>query len=106
MAEGNGVPRWVEERLDTLEEKIASMERVHDRALEIQTKELARRLDDLNHEADRLRNMQSTYLPREVWERAEEALKKEKSSITASFVSIIIGIMFTLINIILVSMLK
>ena len=40
-----------------------------DRALDLQSKEYARRLDLLNGEADRLRQMQMTYVPRELYER-------------------------------------
>ena len=39
-----------------------------DKALQLQEREYARRLDDLNHEAERLRNMQVSYLPREVYD--------------------------------------
>ena len=39
-----------------------------EKALELQNREVARRLDFLNGEAERLRQMQATYLPREVYE--------------------------------------
>ena len=38
-----------------------------EKALELQAREYMRRLDDLNHEAERLRIMQTTYLPREIY---------------------------------------
>jgi hypothetical protein len=47
-----------------LEERLKSSER----ALNLQAREYERRLDMLNNEAERLRNMQITYLPREVYE--------------------------------------
>ena len=45
-----------------LRERIAGMER----AREVQIKELARRLDELNHAHANAVKMQNTYLPREV----------------------------------------
>jgi len=43
-------------------------------ARDLQAQEYARRLDLLNHEADRLRSMQATYLPREVYESQHDEL--------------------------------
>lgn len=67
----------LEERVSVLEvilsEKTASMEK----AQRLQHEEYMRRLDDLNHEAERLRQMQLTYVPREV--DAERGRKIESS---------------------------
>jgi len=49
---------------ELLQTKIDSQEK----ALTLQAKEYERRLADLNHEAQRLRTMQETYVPREVYE--------------------------------------
>jgi cell division septum initiation protein DivIVA len=47
-----------------------------ERALKIQTRELERRLEALNGEADRLRSMQATYIPREVYDIKMAAIDK------------------------------
>ena len=43
-------------------------------ALELQAKEYDRRLSSLNHEAEQLKAMQSTYLPREMYESRHREL--------------------------------
>ena len=48
----------------------------HERAMQVQTLELARRLDFLNGEADRLQKMQATYVPREVYDGRHDELVK------------------------------
>ncbi len=46
-------------------------------ALRLQAAEYGRRLDALNGEAERLRQMQATYLPREIYETSQtEVIKK------------------------------
>ena len=62
-------------------QKIKALERIietrltaMDKALELQHKEYERRLDFLNGEAERLRQMQSTYLPREVSDKVLEGI--------------------------------
>jgi hypothetical protein len=52
----------------TLREYIDVKFSSHDSALKISEKEYERRLDFLNGEAERLKHMQSTYLPREIYE--------------------------------------
>lgn len=44
-------------------------------ALELQATEYERRLSALNHEAEQLRRMQATYLPREVYEAEARELR-------------------------------
>ena len=77
----------VEARLAVLEtllqEKIqANRERTNEKfeaaqeALNIQTNEIARRLSDLNGEAGRLREIQSRYIPREVFDARFDELSK------------------------------
>jgi phage regulator Rha-like protein len=48
-----------------------------DKALELQAKEYERRLSDLNHEAEQLKSMQSTYMPRELYENNHEVIRKQ-----------------------------
>lgn len=55
------------------EEKLKALEK----ALELQAKEYERRLTALNGEADRLHKMQEQYVPREVFERMIDELRKE-----------------------------
>jgi biopolymer transport protein ExbB/TolQ len=48
-----------------------------DKALELQAKEYERRLDNLNHEAQQLKDMQSTYVPREAYEIKQGQIEQE-----------------------------
>jgi len=71
------------ERLTFLDEDIkVSMARLEerilasDRALTVATSELHRRLEMLNGEASRLREMQATYIPRETYDRGIDAIEK------------------------------
>ena len=52
--------------LKRIEERLTWM----DKALQLQAKEYERRLNDLNGEAGRLREMQQTYIPREIFDRS------------------------------------
>lgn len=52
-----------------------------DDALELQAKEYQRRLKGLNGEASRLRQMQETYAPREVFDRTIIDLRKDIQAI-------------------------
>lgn len=47
-----------------------------DRALMVSTNELHRRLEMLNGEAGRLREMQASYIPRETYDRGFDAIEK------------------------------
>jgi len=53
-----------------------------EKALELQAKEYERRLTALNGEADRLHKMQEQYVPREVFERMLDELRKELKSLS------------------------
>ena len=53
-----------------------------EKALELQAKELSRRLDLLNGEAGRLRDIQTTYLPREVADARYEQTNKTLLELT------------------------
>jgi hypothetical protein len=48
-----------------------------EKALELQAREYERRLDDLNHEAERLTNMQNNYVHQEVYEQYKESVNLE-----------------------------
>ena len=54
-----------------------------DKALKLQAKEYHRRLSELNGEASRLREMQSTYIPREVFDQTVKDLKERIEVLTA-----------------------
>lgn len=62
---------------ETLEERLDAM----DKALDIQTKEVARRLLDLNHAHERAKELQNTYVPRELYEKMIEEWLKWRSSV-------------------------
>lgn len=55
------------------EEKLRALQK----ALKLQAKEYARRLTDLNGEAGRLHKMQEQYIPREVFDRVIDDIRKE-----------------------------
>lgn len=71
-------------QLHILDIKVVILETtVHERLAAItearilQAREYERRLENLNGEAERLRQIQASYLPREVWEQALLEIKKE-----------------------------
>lgn len=61
-------------RLSVVEHALDLRLAAAEKALHLQAEEYSRRLDALNHEADRLRLMQSTYVPREVWDAEHRRL--------------------------------
>jgi hypothetical protein len=101
--------------LAVLTEREANNTEATSKALELQAVEIARRLDILNGEAQRLRDIQSTYLPREVYEVAtKEILNKIEvlntfmanyqgrgtviATVTSTAISIGIGLLFLALN--------
>ncbi len=81
------------------------------KALKLQAAENMRRLDLLNGEAERLQRMQSTYLPREVYDvsareihrkiaelREREAHTQGRGSVIAGVVAFAISLLFLLLN--------
>ncbi len=81
------------------------------KALKLQAAENLRRLDLLNGEAERLRQIQATYLPREVYDvsaremhkkinelREREAHTQGRNSVIAAVVAFAISLMFLLLN--------
>jgi hypothetical protein len=66
----------LEVKFARLEERIVAA----DRALSVATQELHRRLEMLNGEASRLREMQASYIPRETYDRGVDAIEKATRS--------------------------
>jgi hypothetical protein len=62
----------LDERIKAMREDIRRTEESGERALDLATQELHRRLEILNGEAGRLREMQATYVPREIFDRYKE----------------------------------
>lgn len=52
-----------------LEERLKQQKEASEKALILQANAYEKHLAALNHEADQLKSMQSTYIPREVYER-------------------------------------
>src|ERR1700674_1784357 len=55
-------------RIDSIEKLIEERFAQSQKALDLESKEVSRRLENLNGEASRLREMQATYVPRELFE--------------------------------------
>jgi hypothetical protein len=100
-----------ESEIVTMKEFIALQFDSLDRATKLQAKEYERRLDGLNGEAGRLSQMQSTYLPREVYEinhkelcNKVESLQNFRSNlegrmiVIAFCISAIVSILFILLS--------
>lgn len=64
-------------KLEQLNTRFDEFRKHYEIALRLQAEEYKRRLDDLNHEAERLRQMQATYLPRETWAINNEKVTKD-----------------------------
>jgi hypothetical protein len=64
-------------KIAILEERIAAGKE----ALILQAQEYQRRLDILNGEAERLKNMQETYLPRETYEANHKYLEEKMNTL-------------------------
>jgi hypothetical protein len=81
-----------------------------DRAMEIQTKELSRRLDELNHAHQRAQQDKAEFLNKttydaflkgyETWNREVNAYMSNQQGRTAAYVSIV-GIVFVVVQILL-----
>jgi hypothetical protein len=97
--------------IERIEEQTNLKFESQNKALLIETKEIARRLEILNGEAERLRSMQETYLPREVYETEHRELRKKvdgieeyknnalgRQAITTIAVSAIISLGFLILN--------
>ena len=80
----NADPCDTGKRLAYLEQKVLALDReieirfaAEQRALELRSEEIGRRLEGLNHEAARLTAMQRTYLAREVFDMHEASTHKQ-----------------------------
>lgn len=56
---------WIKEKFKSVNQKFKAREN----ELKLQAKEYERRLEGLNHEAERLKDMQKTYITRELFDR-------------------------------------
>jgi len=63
------------ERMDAIERLMLERHTANKLALDLQAREYERRLEALNGEAERLRNMQVQFLPREVYESHYKSLQ-------------------------------
>lgn len=99
----------LEVRIEALERMLDERHAHYKEALEISAKEMARRLETLNGEAGRLREMQATYVPREVYDQSvlkirvlEEgaAYQKGQGQIIAAIVSACVSIIIGLLTVI------
>lgn len=72
--------------LDTLKELFEARFAAIDTATTIHTKELARRLDILNHAHERAVEVQHTYVPRELFEAFEHVFEEYKSQTNRALV--------------------
>jgi hypothetical protein len=88
-------------RIVALEVKTAVLDEEHKKdmsaneiALGLQAKEYERRLDGLNHETERIKNIQTTYMPKEVYEQ-KHALLEVKIENLQRLVYIGLGIILT-----------
>jgi tetrahydromethanopterin S-methyltransferase subunit F len=68
-------------QIAALEKRMCEKFVARDGAVQLQAREYERRLDILNGEAERLRQMQMTYLPREVAEKIEERREQDIKAI-------------------------
>jgi hypothetical protein len=74
---------------DLLEEQVAGLRRelaLRDEQLILQAKEYERRLEGLNGEAGRLRNMQQEYISREVFDREITSVRLRLSQSEAALI--------------------
>jgi len=81
-----------------------------DKAMEIQTKELSRRLDELNHAHQRAQQDKADFLGKgtyeaflkgyEVWNREVNAYMSNQQGRTAAYVSVV-GVVFVIVQILL-----
>jgi hypothetical protein len=100
----------LEGKVGALKAQICTWVDAHSEKHDLEAKEIARRLDILNGEADRLRQMQATYLPRELYDtqcsefrREIDELRLFRANITGQIVaySAAIGLALSVITFIL-----
>jgi hypothetical protein len=67
----------IEKKLAILEERLQGAKE----ALKLQADEYERRLEILNHEAQQLKDMQTTYIPRETYEISHKSLEMKLENV-------------------------
>jgi len=72
--------KYVEEKFSS----IKKIEKLREQSLKLQAKEYKRRLSDLNGEAGRLRSIQATYIPREVFENSLKTVSEKTEAAAKS----------------------
>lgn len=104
----------ITQRLDHMQQIIDERQAAADNAMELSNAEVQRRLELLNGEAARLREIQATYLPREVYEQGQDQIRKSiriledaatyqrgrgqvLSAIVATVVSLAVGLLSAII---------
>lgn len=75
---------YVDIKYGALEKRLDEQAVFNKTALRLQAKEYERRLAELNHEADQLKAMQSTYYPRENAEIERKIVEKEIKALNQS----------------------
>ena len=75
------VEELLNQKIHSLEQVINTRLNAGDKALELQHKEYERRLDALNGEAERLHQMQLSYVNKEVYERDKERVQQDVKSL-------------------------
>lgn len=83
----------------TLKEHLYEIIELRDKATQLQAVEYSRRLDALNHEAEQLKRMHSTYLPREIYDANHRGLESKIDNIQRLVyvgLGIVLGIQFLL----------
>ena len=71
----------LDERIKALGETVRRTEAGGEKALQLATVELHRRLELLNGEAGRIREIQAAYVPREVFDRYKESVEQRVSNL-------------------------
>jgi hypothetical protein len=109
-----GKPSWIIRQVHGLRVSLATLiaqAEANEKALKVQAAEYERRLNLLNGEAARLREIQATYLPREVFENKLTELNKEllelktykdntagRQAIVALVIPTVVSLMFAAFN--------
>lgn len=65
-----------------LEERLRQQKESSEKALLLQAAAYDKHLEALNHEADQLKSMQSSYIPREVYERDNKEVQEKLDKLT------------------------
>lgn len=100
----------IDENAISLKEYIDLRFEYNDDAIKLQAVEYARRLDQLNHDHQRTKETQQTYLPREIYEQSQKDiikniadLREYKSNMEGRFwvMGVVVTFMSIIVNILL-----